>query len=45
MFKDTFKQKLIIIENDKNLDLPASLNKGIQASMGKYIVRVILMIM
>ena len=40
MFKDTFKQEIIIIENDKNLGLPASLNKGIQASMGKYIVRV-----
>ncbi len=40
LFKNTFRQKIYVIENKKNLGLPASLNKGIRASKGKYIVRV-----
>lgn len=40
LFKNAFRQKIYIIENKKNLGLPASLNKGIRASKGKYIVRV-----
>lgn len=40
LFKNAFRQKIYVIENKKNLGLPASLNKGIRASKGKYIVRV-----
>lgn len=40
MFKDTFKEEIKIIENKKNLGLPATLNAGIKVSEGKYIVRV-----
>ena len=39
-FRDTFQQKIKIIENKKNIGLPASLNIGIKASKGKYVVRV-----
>ena len=39
-FKDGFKEEIKIIENEKNLGLPASLNIGISSSKGKYIVRV-----
>lgn len=31
--------RIIIINNDKNIFLPASLNKGIQIAKGKYIIR------
>lgn len=39
-FKDAFKEEIKIIVNEKNIGLPASLNLGIKASIGKYIVRV-----
>jgi len=39
-FKENFKEEIKIISNEKNLGLPASLNIGIKASIGKYIVRV-----
>ncbi len=39
-FKDTFKEEIKIIKNEKNIGLPASLNLGIKASRGKYVVRV-----
>jgi glycosyltransferase involved in cell wall biosynthesis len=39
-FKDAFKEEIKIIVNEKNVGLPASLNLGIKASKGKYIVRV-----
>lgn len=35
-----FKNDIKIIQNKKNLGLPISLNTGIKASRGKYIVRV-----
>ena len=35
-----FKNDIKIIQNKKNLGLPTSLNTGIKASRGKYIVRV-----
>ena len=37
---NAFKEDIKILKNDKNLGLPASLNKGIKGSRGKYIVRV-----
>ena len=37
---NTFKNEFKILENGKNLGLPASLNKGIKACTGKYVVRV-----
>jgi len=37
---NAFKEDIKILENKKNLGLPASLNKGIKACTGKYIVRV-----
>ena len=37
---NAFKEDIKIFENDKNLGLPASLNKGIKGCRGKYIVRV-----
>jgi len=40
MFKDAFKEEIKIVENEKNLGLPATLNAGIKVSEGKYIVRV-----
>ena len=40
MFKDAFMEEIKIIENKRNIGLPASLNVGIKASKGKYIVRV-----
>ena len=39
-FKDAFREEIKIIINEKNIGLPASLNLGIKASKGKYIVRV-----
>ena len=35
-----FKEDIVVIDNKKNIGLPASLNKGIKQSKGKYIVRV-----
>ena len=40
MFKDAFKEEIKVVENEKNLGLPATLNAGIKVSEGKYIVRV-----
>lgn len=40
LFKKPNDESLRIITNDKNLGLPASLNLGIKAAVGKYIVRV-----
>lgn len=37
---NAFKEDIKIIKNEKNLGLPAALNKGIKNSKGKYIVRV-----
>lgn len=37
---NAFKNDIKIIQNKKNLGLPASLNIGIKASRGKYLVRV-----
>ena len=37
---NAFKEDIKILENKKNLGLPASLNKGIKACTGKYVVRV-----
>ncbi len=37
---NAFQNEINVIENKKNLGLPASLNKGIKFSKGKYIVRV-----
>ena len=37
---NAFKEDIKIIKNEENIGLPASLNKGIKASRGKYIVRV-----
>ncbi len=37
---DIFKEDLVIINNNKNLGLPASLNKGIKKSKFQYILRV-----
>jgi len=37
---NSFKEKIIVIQNEKNIGLPASLNKGLKKSIGKYIVRV-----
>lgn len=37
---NAFKEDIKIITNEENIGLPASLNKGIKASRGKYIVRV-----
>lgn len=37
---NAFKEDIKIIKNEENRGLPASLNKGIKASRGKYIVRV-----
>ena len=37
---DPFVGDLVIIENKKNLGLPASLNKGIRKAKGQFIVRV-----
>lgn len=37
---NSFKEKIIVIKNEKNIGLPASLNKGLKKSIGKYIVRV-----
>ncbi len=39
-FQDAFREEIKVIENEKNLGLPASLNIGINSSKGKYIVRV-----
>ncbi len=39
-FQDAFREEIKIIENERNLGLPASLNIGINSSKGKYIVRV-----
>ena len=36
----TFDEELIIINNSKQLGLPASLNKGIRHAKGRYIIRV-----
>ena len=40
LFKDPKNSRIKIIENETNLGLPASLNKGINASKSEYIVRV-----
>lgn len=40
LFVDRFETLVKIITNEKNLGLPASLNKGIRAARGEYIVRV-----
>ena len=40
MFKSPKEDLINVITNKKNLGLPSSLNKGILASRGKYIVRV-----
>ena len=40
LFNDPVKKVIKIITNEKNLGLPASLNKAINSSLGKYIVRV-----
>ena len=37
---NAFKDEIKILKNDQNIGLPASLNKGIKFSKGKYIVRV-----
>ena len=37
---NTFKNEFKILENGKNLGLPASLNKGINECSGKYVIRV-----
>ena len=37
---ETFKKDIIYIENDKNLGLPKSLNKGIKKARGQFIIRV-----
>ena len=37
---DLFLDEIILIKNDKNIGLPASLNKGIKTSKAKYILRV-----
>jgi glycosyltransferase involved in cell wall biosynthesis len=37
---DSFKEKILVINNVKNIGLPSSLNLGIKKSKGKYIVRV-----
>ena len=40
LFRKPNDEKIITIQNDKNLGLPASLNKGIMKSRGEYVVRV-----
>lgn len=40
LFTDRFDAPIKIITNESNLGLPASLNRGIKAAKGKYIVRV-----
>ena len=35
-----FLGPIVLIDNDKNIGLPASINKGIQVAKGEYIVRV-----
>ena len=37
---DVFGESIKVINNEKNLSLPASINKGIEAAQGEYIVRV-----
>ena len=37
---DLFLDEIILIKNNKNIGLPASLNKGIKTSKAKYILRV-----
>lgn len=36
---DLFRDEISIIDNENNLGLPGSLNRGIKAAKGKYIVR------
>lgn len=36
---DLFKDEIHIIDNETNLGLPGSLNRGIRAAKGKYVVR------
>ena len=36
---DLFGKEIKVIDNKKNLGLPASVNKGIKKSKGKYIIR------
>lgn len=40
LFTDRFDAPIKIITNESNLGLPASLNRGIKAARGRYIVRV-----
>ena len=40
LFTDRFDAPIKIITNETNLGLPASINRGIRAAQGKYIVRV-----
>ncbi len=40
LFSDSFDSPVKVITNKINIGLPASLNRGIQASQAKYIVRV-----
>ena len=40
LFSDQFDSPVKIITNEVNLGLPASLNRGIEAAQGKYVVRV-----
>jgi len=40
LFTDQFHSPVKVITNRRNIGLPASLNKGIKAAKGKYIVRV-----
>ena len=40
LFNDPVKKIIKVINNEKNLGLPASLNKAINSSSGEYIVRV-----
>ena len=37
---DVFGESIRVINNEKNLALPASINRGIEAARGDYIVRV-----
>ena len=37
---ELFKDEIILIDNDSNIGLPASLNKGIKSSRSKYVVRI-----
>lgn len=40
LFSDQFDSPVKIITNEVNLGLPASINRGVKAAQGKYVVRV-----